>query len=185
MESRPDQRGTCEAVGAKGAADAKRYGAEFGGKFADDGRGLRDVFDPYCVAAGVEQRNQENDLRRDDKGASQDQRRARLGARVGDSRGRGAEAFVAVGRQRRVEEYSDGASTERVGNRSVYQRRHRNAHLRARGDSCDWKGATCVLVDLGKGVANLSKKRGNLGLHWCGGQTVGCVSDGFLAATCH
>jgi len=33
--------------------------------------------------------------------------------------------------------------------------------LRARGDSCDWKGATCVLVDLGKGVA----KRGNLGLH--------------------
>jgi len=156
MESQPDQRVTCEAVGAKAAADAKQYGAEFGGKFADDGCGLCDVFDPYCVPARIERRNQENDLRRDDKATSQDQQRARLGAGVGDSRGWGAEPFVAVGRQRRMEEYPDRASAERVGDCSVYQRRHRNAHLRARGDSCDWKGATCVLVDLGNMLSGIA-----------------------------
>jgi hypothetical protein len=48
--------------------------------------------------------------------------------------------------------------------------------LRARGDSCDSKGATCVLVDLGKGVAKLGYKRGNLGLRWYGGQTIGSVT---------
>ena len=155
MESRPGQRGTCEAVGAKGAADAKQYGAEFGGKFADDGRGLCDVFWPILRGRKGRATKSKNTLPNDWPQVRGSTTSSVGGWGGGFKRMRGRSICGSGATTRRVEEYPDGASTERVGDCSIYQRRHRNAHLRARGDNCDWKGTTCVLVDLrGKVLQN-------------------------------